>query len=78
MTALALVALWFLLSIMGGLLIGRGIIALRAVESDSCTSPPVKDAGKPAADCGLGAAPRGRPLLVPTAQRREYVDENSA
>ena len=76
MTALALIALWFLLSVMGGLLIGRGINALRALESDLCTSPPVKDAGKPAVDHGRGAAPR-RPLVAPTAQRREYVDENS-
>lgn len=78
MTALDLISLWFLLSVIGGLLIGRGINALRAVESDSCPSPPVKDAGKPAVDRRRGAAPKGRPHVAPTAQRREYVDENSA
>ena len=78
MTALALIALWFLLSVMGGLLIGRGIHALRTVESDSCTSPTVKVAGKPAVNRRSGAASYGRPDVALTAQRREYVDENSA
>jgi hypothetical protein len=75
MLALALVALWLLLAVVAGLLIGRGINVLRAVESAAHNSP---SPAKLAADQVRDAALEGPPQMAPHVQRREHVYENSA
>jgi hypothetical protein len=70
MTALAIIALWLLLSVVAGLLIGRGTNVLCAVQIAACTSPPVTAAGKLASNRRRAPAPIGRPQVASGVQRR--------
>jgi len=76
-TVLIIAGLWFFISVALGLLIGRGIKALRRAEGASDSSPPVTAAGKPGRDRRRGTA---RPVwhqASTNVRRRKCVDEDS-
>jgi hypothetical protein len=72
-TVLTVAGLWILVSVVLGLLIGRGINALRAVEEASCSLPPIRAMRKPASDRNAGANPQGRPQVMAYMQRPEHT-----
>ena len=76
-TVLTIAGLWIFISVALGLLIGRGIKALRRAEGASYSSPPVTATGKPGSDRRRGTA---RPVwhqASANTRRRERFDEDS-